>query len=527
MGVGGALTSVFGGENEYRFKGPTQMEQGNFDKRLDKNQQEINQAMQGNLVDFGGANQYGQQAAGIANQIAGSAGNPIDFSAAQGTQAQQQQLINQMMATSRGEGPNPAMNQLQMTTDQNAKQAAGFAASQRGVNPAMAARMASQNVAQGNQQAAGQAALMSAQQQLAAQGQAGQIIGNQAAQQAAQAQAIQQARMQQQAAAANIYGQQQTQLGQQAVNQTQASQNAEGMRRQADLAYQKQIFDMYNAANGVNAGTAAQNASTDAQYGMGAMSGISSSIGGMFSMAHGGEVPENPFAQEIAKKVKGYAFGGDIPSQQFSFDGNLQTAPNLMNTYASEHANAMSAISAAGANLGKTMAKAGGDITNKDKLGLLGGGPSTSSVSPGTGAASSAGASAGAGEAAGIGGAVGDFGGAGALGGAGAAGGAGEAAGGSELLSLVALASKGGKIDGRAQTQGDSSKNDTVPALLSPGEIVIPRSKVEDPEAAHRFLDQILKSNKKAPTFEDLIKSKKAYEDSSELYKKMYCGGKA
>lgn len=37
----------------------------------------------------------------------------------------------------------------------------------------------------------------------------------------------------------------------------------------------------------------------------------------------------------------------------------------------------------------------------------------------------------------------------------------------------------GGKVDGRAKVEGDSYKNDTVPAILSPGEIVIPRSVVQ------------------------------------------------
>ena len=33
----------------------------------------------------------------------------------------------------------------------------------------------------------------------------------------------------------------------------------------------------------------------------------------------------------------------------------------------------------------------------------------------------------------------------------------------------------GGKVGGKARKSGDSLKNDTVPAMLSPGEVVIPR----------------------------------------------------
>lgn len=51
---------------------------------------------------------------------------------------------------------------------------------------------------------------------------------------------------------------------------------------------------------------------------------------------------------------------------------------------------------------------------------------------------------------------------------------------------------KGGKIDGQANVPGDSYANDTVPAMLSPGEIVIPRSKAGDPEKAKAFVDQLL-----------------------------------
>ncbi len=45
----------------------------------------------------------------------------------------------------------------------------------------------------------------------------------------------------------------------------------------------------------------------------------------------------------------------------------------------------------------------------------------------------------------------------------------------------------GGSIPGQAQVSGDSLKNDTVPAMLSPGEIVVPRSKAQDPKSAAQF----------------------------------------
>jgi len=45
----------------------------------------------------------------------------------------------------------------------------------------------------------------------------------------------------------------------------------------------------------------------------------------------------------------------------------------------------------------------------------------------------------------------------------------------------------GGHIGGKARVEGDSEENDTVPALLSPGELVIPRSVPKDGEHMEEF----------------------------------------
>ncbi len=60
---------------------------------------------------------------------------------------------------------------------------------------------------------------------------------------------------------------------------------------------------------------------------------------------------------------------------------------------------------------------------------------------------------------------------------------------------------KGGEIKGRAQYSGDTRSNDTVPALLSPGEIVLPRSVAQDedaPEKSKKFVEAIKKQKKPA-----------------------------
>lgn len=49
----------------------------------------------------------------------------------------------------------------------------------------------------------------------------------------------------------------------------------------------------------------------------------------------------------------------------------------------------------------------------------------------------------------------------------------------------------GGRVPGSAMFGGDDKRNDTVPALLSPGEAVIPRSAMDDPNIKH-LVDSIL-----------------------------------
>ena len=91
--------------------------------------------------------------------------------------SQQQALARALLAQSQGVGPNPAQIALQQATNRNIQQGAGMIASQKGINPALASRIVAQNTAGANQEAAGQGALMQAQQQLAAQQQLGNVLG--------------------------------------------------------------------------------------------------------------------------------------------------------------------------------------------------------------------------------------------------------------------------------------------------------------------------------------------------------------
>lgn len=71
-----------------------------------------------------------------------------------------------------------------------------------------------------------------------------------------------------------------------------------------------------------------------------------------------------------------------------------------------------------------------------------------------------------------------------------------------------AVKSKGGEIKGKTKFAGDTRSNDTVPALLSPGEIVLPRSVAQSedaPEKSRKFVEAI--KAKKKPTPRDYIQA--------------------
>jgi hypothetical protein len=73
------------------------------------------------------------------------------------------------------------------------------------------------------------------------------------------------------------------------------------------------------------------------------------------------------------------------------------------------------------------------------------------------------------------------------------------------------LKAKGGHVPGKAKVKGDSLKNDVVPTMLSPGEMVIPRSVMseDDPaEAAKQFVMKKLgeKVDTKKDDFREALK---------------------
>lgn len=55
----------------------------------------------------------------------------------------------------------------------------------------------------------------------------------------------------------------------------------------------------------------------------------------------------------------------------------------------------------------------------------------------------------------------------------------------------------GGKVAGKAAMRGDNPKNDIVPTMLSPGEVVVPRSHTKTPEMAAKFAAAVVMRGKK------------------------------
>ena len=79
------------------------------------------------------------------------------------------------------------------------------------------------------------------------------------------------------------------------------------------------------------------------------------------------------------------------------------------------------------------------------------------------------------------------------------------ASGGGEIERFL----KGGVVDGRASVPGNSPKNDKVPAVLSPGEIVLPRTVAQNPQPdkVMAFLNRIRQEKQTAPAHPHDVKS--------------------
>jgi len=398
------------------------------------------QAQQAPLVQQNYTPTIGAAQAGATNQMGANA--PI--------QAQESALAQQLAAQAQGQGPSPAQAMLTQATGQNINAAAGQAASARGVNPALAMRTAVDAAGQANQTAAGQAATLKAQEQLAAEGQLTNVLQGQAGQNIGQQVANTQllgttGGLQQGQQALQL----QNVLGTEALNEQVAAQNA-GLQLGAEQ---------------INAGVAAQNAQTAGNMFGGVMQ-AAGSLGALALLANqGGEIPAVP--------RKGYDAGGNISSIDDYLDFHAGTKTQGPAT----------------PQFGPTVGATAGGMNQPVPYETGANAPNNSYMpyAPPTPTSAYSATPAAAGgnkeEAQKVAGALGEAG--KQMGGQGSQGaydrfsrmhvtGAYMADGGS-------IYSRTGPVPGTPRVDGDSPKNDTVPAALSPGEYVVKRTAMQQP----------------------------------------------
>lgn len=378
-----------------------------------------------------------------------------------------------------GVGPNPAQAMLANSTGANVANQAAMMAGQRGanVNPALMARQASMQGANLQQQAAGQGAAMQAQQQVQGQQNMANIAGQQVAN---QAQGISQLGAQ----AQNAYGQ---------VSGNINNQNNTAVNQQAGI-------------NAANAGVAAGNAKNNA----GMVGGVMNMVGGFLGggKAHGGliepqyaeggivdtvvntiknafeEQPKGPVrpaptpdpqkAKDFAKGMdRGYAEGGIIPNLTLGV-AQSRMAQTALNPVQQMPEDKDEGIGDTGKSLGKGLKKSG----------IFDSGSSSSSYNPNQ-------ESNGQGRPLRM-----------------------DANGGmvdsmvspgetylppDKVQKVVEGADplkEGKRVPGKPKVKGDSYTNDTVPAKLEEGGIVIPNSIMQSKHPqweAHKFVSAILK----------------------------------
>lgn len=190
----------------------------------------------------------------------------------------QGQLAKQLVNESNGVGPNPAQAALNQSTGQNIEQEAALLASQRGAgaNPGLAAEQAARAGGAIQQQSAGQAATLQAQQQIAAQQQLQGLAGQQVAQETGAVQGV-----------------------------NNAQQNEQGILQGANTAYNNTAVNQQSNINNVNSQTAQGNQNIFGKT-VGALTGGASAVlgafahGGMVKMDKGGNVLDANARKHIA-----------------------------------------------------------------------------------------------------------------------------------------------------------------------------------------------------------------------------------
>lgn len=388
----------------------------------------------------------------LANQIANQAANTTGVTNQNNVFNQEQGLANQIQNETTGGGPNPAQDQYKQNIDTNTAAAAGTIASQKGISPALAAELVARAQGGANQGAAANEATLQAQQQLNAQ----QELQNQQAALASTAgnqvnnQITATGQLQnQQNSLQNVAGNQISNLltGTNSVNNL--SLGNESNTFGANAAQNNAQIQTSDATNAQNEAMASTNANNNAAFTTGVLTAAYNGPKAPTTGSKGGMVKKNDIMP-----LKGKNKRLIVPS-------HLHEIANIFHP--------------------KLMMADGGDVITN---------PDNSRVSAVIAANS------------------------GGSGGGGSVGGDSEEGGIGSLISdaLPALLGKGGPIvAGSPKVNHNSLKNDVVPAMLTPKEIVLPLSVTQAknaPEAAKKFVMALMSKDKeKSPGDEHEFKT--------------------
>lgn len=320
----------------------------------------------------------------------------------------QNNLTNMYTAQANGQGPNPALAQLNQATGQNISQQAALMAGQRGAgaNAGLLATQAAQQGAATQQNAVGQAATLQAQQQLAAEQNLQNLAANQIAQGTSATQGL-----------------------------NSAAQNEQNILQGANTAGNNANVSQQGNINNVNAGISTANQSNAGNIVSGIGNAVSSVAGAIFGFAKGGSVPMPRMMADggvMGMPTNGpQSYVGQWLNSSVDTQGPMIAPGSNLNTNIASPFN----ISTPNINFGASTTQAGAPIPGSQASDytslsdLRGSNPGDYKNLP-------------------------------------------EYKGG--------LMKKGGKVRAegtgeKASASGDSLSNDKIPAMLSEGEIVIPR----------------------------------------------------
>lgn len=412
----------------------------------------------------------------------------------QGQQAQvyqeQQNLASQLLANSNGYGPNPAQTQLAQTTGQNTANQAALMNSSRGAsaNPALMARQAAMVGANNQQTAVGQAATLGAQQQIAAR-QALQQQQAQMSNQALQGQSIAQG-----AQAAQNTALTQGSLGTQNINASTANTNAQqssgligGIIGGISSMFAKG-GEVKRMADGGIAQFSAPQVDEDGPGGLpykslvpqksgGGGSGLIKSLmlmnkGGPVKMAGGGVAPMGlaQFSAPPVMDISPYGLGYRHSASQKKTSKDDKLYPVPPDT-------PLSPTSTTGTPLGGDVAPPTSDtVTLPPDQGGLDKPMYPTNPMPNPSDAYKSLYDSGVNQ--------------------------------NAPYQEFSYAAQGGDVPGKATVKGNSPKNDTVPALLSAGEIVLPRSVTQGGNVEKKAIEFLKHLKGKGSNYNDVIEAR-------------------